>query len=748
MDKYALCDFTKPLREHYVKNGGKGDLVKLLKEAGATSKEAKLIAETTQKRLKRLSQDGSTDIIAKLVKEPGIKADSKKFKRLVAEVVDNRGRAEYFDNAINEAYGIPGVSKARQKKIQALATEIQNMKRNRGTSENAMVEKTLELQREIEESVPSEFFEKLDTYTTFNLLSGPSTSVVNVSSNALRLIGQIANQAIRGKLKYQDIGLLKEVGASRGKQVYSDIAKGIRRNYGLQSDIYGARNRRTFRPEEAEGYARYFEKAGEGMEKFLRATLEGPDVVVRNIAYTSSILDNMRSIKGAKIPQVKNEAQLKRLFELGVEGKIPGISKEKFEEINYIAENEALETVFQDDNFLSKLTTKIGNSAEGLKDSPYASGLYPPVKFLMGTAMKFKRTPANVAMAVLKNDILGAPALSAIKVKELMNKGVDNDLIKKEVLKGITNMLVGQVGLGGAGYILERAGFFQPEGYGDSYVLTLGGNKYNVGNLFAMFMPSLTYGANLSNRLRDENEEGVKDLIGAYGDTWGSVSKTLLEMPLMSGIKQSYEAAEGLLGGNLRNKKEWVKMLSSGGMQMVPMVSFLRKFAKGIDPLERDTYSSDAVTKAWNQFKVSIPGLRQTLPEKIDTAGRPVKPVTENMAVRFVDAMFNPVYGSRRTVNDPVFAELKRLKYADERKKDKFDYAPSSISGKNKQRITLSDAEKRQYTVRFGKYVYPKIQQLMKNPRYKSLSDEKKQEIIRKVELKGKKLAKKGVSRT
>lgn len=118
---------------------------------------------------------------------------------------------------------------------------------------------------------------------------------------------------------------------------------------------------------------------------------------------------------------------------------------------------------------------------------------------------------------------------------------------------------------------------------------------------------------------RDEDDDNkfirildatARGLIEQFGDlSMVSAAKTVYDDIQYRGDKNAWEVAGDIAGDLIGN--------SVSGM--VP--GFVRQIAKATDPVMRDTSSDTVLGRAWNRFRSAVPGLRQTLPAKVDYKG-------------------------------------------------------------------------------------------------------------------------------
>ncbi len=118
---------------------------------------------------------------------------------------------------------------------------------------------------------------------------------------------------------------------------------------------------------------------------------------------------------------------------------------------------------------------------------------------------------------------------------------------------------------------------------------------------------------------RDEDDDNkfirildatARGLVEQFGDlSMVSAAKTVYDDIQYRGDKNAWEVAGDIAGDLIGN--------SISGM--VP--GFVRQIAKATDPVMRDTSSDTVLGRAWNRFRSAVPGLRQTLPAKVDYKG-------------------------------------------------------------------------------------------------------------------------------
>ena len=147
--------------------------------------------------------------------------------------------------------------------------------------------------------------------------------------------------------------------------------------------------------------------------------------------------------------------------------------------------------------------------------------------------------------------------------------------------------------------------------------------------------------------------------------------------------------------------------------------------ARTADPYERETYSPDRLQQMANKIMAKIPGLRERLPIKLNTAGQEVESYRGDTAVeRFIQSFINPGYTTEAT-DDVVHSELWRL-----RKEGGFDsqYLPKAY--KSFDGIQLTTEEYQEYQRILGNATYSAALKVIESAEYKKADDAEKADML------------------
>lgn len=149
--------------------------------------------------------------------------------------------------------------------------------------------------------------------------------------------------------------------------------------------------------------------------------------------------------------------------------------------------------------------------------------------------------------------------------------------------------------------------------------------------------------------------------------------------------------------------------------------------ARTADPYERETYSPDRLQQMANKIMAKIPGLRERLPIKLNTAGQEVESYRGDTAVeRFIQSFINPGY-TTTVSDDVVHSELWRL-----RKEGGFDsqYLPKAY--KSFDGIQLTTEEYQEYQRILGNATYSAALKVIESAEYKKADDAEKAAMLEK----------------
>ena len=525
--------------------------------------------------------------------------------------------------------------------------------------------------------IPKGFVKKLKAYRNIAMLLNPKTLGRNIVGNVVFNVTDTGSKGLaalidRGLSKFTgqrtrvapDLGTYGKGLVQGAKTGYKEALQGIdTRGLGQRYDL---------------GSGRVFEsKPMQALETALDVGLRTPDRAFYEATFAESV-QNMMKAQGLKEPT---------------------------QEILERAEQEALESVFQNKSNVSDLAlglrsglNKIGTQDFGLGDVliPYA------------------QTPANLTQQAINYSPLGL-----IKGGINLSKGD-----QRQASLDIARSLIG-TGLIGGGYGLAKAGLTTPSQFDENYTRNkairenlqpLGIRPDQLGNMwYAPFQP-------MSSPI-------ATGTAMAYGDNpiFAGLN-TVVDQPYLQGVTKGLR---DLQEGNWADAG--INVASSIPSQFVPTLA--SQFAQSIDPYQRQTYDPNKLQYGLNSAIAKIPFASKTLPERIDITGQPIERYSSKGAKRLFDIFLNPTFINEKT-DDPVLSELK---YIYDQTKETKHFMPTvnktlsftDVDG-NKQKIKLTGRELSEYQRELGQRMYDEFNYVMDLPEYTNADDYGKIELLEK----------------
>lgn len=214
-----------------------------------------------------------------------------------------------------------------------------------------------------------------------------------------------------------------------------------------------------------------------------------------------------------------------------------------------------------------------------------------------------------------------------------------------------------------------------------------------------------------------------------FGDKASSSFNALLESAAELPVIQNIQT---LAVNTIKYKQDFGEALAemfvkTATSSVIPNIS--RQFARGIDPYYRDVYSGDSLGEnLLDNAKNSLPGLRETLPVKLDPFGDE-KEYGDSTLTNILNAMVNPIGLNTYSQRD-VSKEMERIKnetsrvdmYPDKTAPTKIDYGGSSYD--------MTYEERQQYLRTAGKQTEKLYSQLINSTAYRRLSDDQKADAM------------------
>ena len=234
----------------------------------------------------------------------------------------------------------------------------------------------------------------------------------------------------------------------------------------------------------------------------------------------------------------------------------------------------------------------------------------------------------------------------------------------------------------------------------------------------------LTTGALIADDIRSEAGVTAGRVLG---NSLSGALQSVLDTPVMStfqDVATNYEySGASTPGGKMMDaaQKYAANQLSS----VIP--NSLRGIAQGLDDTERNAYSSDNVwQQAVDNAKASIPGLRETLPAKMDVWGNPVK--NEGGVRNFMNRNINP--GNVTTYKpDAVSSEIEKISEATNTSLYPDRTAPRSLKVDG-EAVSLTFEQRSMYQKAYGDAYSAAVTSLMNDKNYKAMPDSMKAEIL------------------
>lgn len=525
--------------------------------------------------------------------------------------------------------------------------------------------------------IPKGFVKKLKAYRNIAMLLNPKTLGRNI-------VGNVAFNTIdtgsKGLASLIDRGLSKFTGQrTRVAPQLGDYFKGGLQGAktGYQEALQGIDTRGLGQRFDLNSGRTFQSKPMQALETVLDVGLRVPDRAFYEATFAESV-QNMMKAQGLKEPT---------------------------QEILERAEQEALESVFQNKSNVSDLAlglrsglNKIGTQDFGLGDVliPYA------------------QTPANLTQQAINYSPLGL-----VKGGWNLSKGD-----QRQASLDIARSLIGS-GLIGGGYGLAKAGLTTPSQFDENYTRNkairenlqpLGIRPDQLGNMwYAPFQP-------MSSPI-------ATGTAMAYGDNpiFAGLN-TVVDQPYLQGVTKGLR---DLQEGNWADAG--INVASSIPSQFVPTLA--SQFAQSIDPYQRQTYDPNKLQYGLNSAIAKIPFASKTLPERIDVTGQPVERYSSKGAKRLYDIFLNPTFINEK-IDDPVLSELK---YIYDQTKETRHFMPTvnktldftDVDG-NKQKIKLTGRELSEYQRELGQRMYNEFNYVMDLPEYTNTDDYGKIELLEK----------------
>lgn len=543
-----------------------------------------------------------------------------------------------------------------------------------------------------EEMIPTTLGDKIRSYRNQSMLLNPKTLGRNILGNMSfasvekGLTDPVATMIDKGLSKFtgQRTRAMPQYG-----EYFSGLGKGAK--YGAE-DVNLGINTRKIGGRFDVGQRPAFDGGVLGKtEKALAYGLQVPDRAFYEATYAESLANQMKA-KGVK---------------------------KATKEMENIAEQEALEAVFQNKGLISDTVNKFrgglnklskeGLEVAGIRLSDGSLGLGDML-------IPYAQTPANLTQQAINYSPLGA-------IKGFGNLAKGN---QRQATKDLARSIVGTGGIG-TGYTLAKEGLLtgdlNPENLSTKDAMERRRNLELMGirpNQIQFGDTGYSYG--FLNPVSTMLSAGAK--LAEGGDTLDatlSAGATLADLPFLSNVNKFHRdlVYQGM-GDAIKNQ---VAGLPS---QFIPTLS--SQTADMFDDTVKETYDPNTFKQGLNVALNKIPFARDVLPDRIDVTGQPMDKYSSEGLGKLFDAYVNPTFVNERK-DMPIAQELERLYQTTGESRHFLPLADRKIRQDGEQRV-LKPNEYVDYQRDLGQANTEAMNYLMRRHGYKELPDNQKVEVI------------------
>lgn len=326
--------------------------------------------------------------------------------------------------------------------------------------------------------------------------------------------------------------------------------------------------------------------------------------------------------------------------------------------------------------------------------------------------LPFTQVPASIAMRIAQRSDLGATEI--INQILRIRKGLPYD--QRAVSEAIGNGTFGPAAIF-AGYALSRAGQITGNYPTDPKERALWksedkqANSVKVGNRWYSLNYMQPFGTLLG--IGDQMHQDVKtgsSPVQIISNASGRAAKSVESQSFLQGI-------DGLLSAVNDPQRSAKQYINSTASSIVPNI--IKTTARATDPLQRTTGN------ALDALKGTIPGIRENLPAAQDMFGTNLKAVDNPL-----NQLFNPLRPTIAKTTDPVVNELQRLQDT-QNGIIPTSFDKSTFAGKDGKGPKLTDSQVRQLNSLVNSKVKATWGNIIADPRYKTLSDEDKNTVLK-----------------
>lgn len=656
------------------------------------------------------------------------KVDDDAASRIVDMLENQKDTTEIFDElSTYVANGIFGISDKVWKEVDDLFAEADKYGEYSKQRSDLISQAYAKLADEV---ATSSLMDKWDAWRYLAMLGNTRTHLRNFVGN--KMFGAVTN--IKDKVAALMEGTVDKAsqitrghGIERTKSFYlgkegRELLKAGKRDavdnvYTLLNDGHKYSNAYSGIESEKKIFSGIFSPL-EKLRKFNSDMLDKEDFLALKSKYAKALAGYLKA-NGADVNIFKNtDALSQKLLENARSYAIREAQEATFHEANKAAE------------ILSRFSKELKEGGVGGKAG----------YMVMEGLLPFKKTPLNI----VREGVRYSPVSLIKGITDLITavpKGKKNAAeVIDELAKGLTGS--GILALGG---LLSAWGVLKSSGDSDdnmnyyesgigkqNYSIQVGKHNYTIDWAAPAALP-LFVGAELFKAM-----EGQGITLDTFFDSLTNITEPILETTMLSGLNDTLDTisksgSEDMPGGKIAAAAGTT--MSSYAAQGIP--TLFGQVARSLDGTRRDTYADQtgfagSVDKAMNKIQNKIPFLSEKNEAYIDHWGNEEKHPGGNVLGRLAYNMLSPGYYANTSEMTKVDEEIQRLYQAT----GNASVAPSSyvtnvtVGG---VKTRLSEKEHEAIARDMGATQYQILDELIKNPFYKSMSDEDKAEVITQV---------------
>lgn len=550
----------------------------------------------------------------------------------------------------------------------------------------------LKFQQEVQKHIPSSATDKAIGFWKAGLLTGGKTQSGNILSNStFEGLHKLSNPLASAL----DYGLSLVTGertkTSTLKGTLSGTGEGIKKGIGTLMTGFDERNA-TLAPKFEQGELNFKNKAlGTYVNGIFRlmSTADQP-------FYYSSYRNNLNDL-------AKAEGLTKGLSGKALREYMAKTVKNPSEQLGKKAADDAAKSVLGYDTFLSNLATKLRTAADNAK-TPVGK---VTGKLAVNTLAPFTKVPSAFLSRTLDFTPVGA-------VKEAVTQMSRGKLDQRALVTALSEATTGSA-IMYLGAELAKNGLlsgdyptspkdqqrWKAEGIQPNSV-HLGGKWYSM-NYFGPV--GILFG--IGKHVADSKQSG-ENIGGQTSQAIAGLGKSLLGQSFLQGLNNAVSAVN-------EPGRYATNVIRSQAGSVIPTLS--NDIARAIDPNQRQVNGvADAIMSR-------IPGVREELMTSKDTLGNTLERSSSS-----VDQLINPFRPSNAK-NTPLLTELDRLK-ATNPQNDIFPVPEKTLTA-NKETVKMTPEQADQYNTSVGTKIRTAWDQMIADPAYQALSDDKKANALK-----------------